>query len=53
MTEKQYNDYLEEMSNLTGPWDHDIADSILCDILEDLGYHEIVEKFCKLEKWYS
>ena len=52
MNEKLYEQYLDEMSSLTGPLDHAEADSILCDLLTDLGYTEIVDIFYRLEKWY-
>jgi hypothetical protein len=32
---------------------HSEADDILCDLLNDLGYTELVNEFKKLEKWYA
>jgi hypothetical protein len=32
---------------------HCEADDILCDLLNDLGYTELVNEFKKLEKWYA
>ena len=33
--------------------DHEKADEILCDLLEDLGYQNLVNKFRALKKWYA
>lgn len=32
---------------------HYLADKVLCDLLESLGYVELVEEFNNLEKWYA
>ena len=32
---------------------HINADKILCDLLEKLGYTDVVEAFKKVKKWYS
>lgn len=32
---------------------HDRADGILCKLLEQSGYADVVEKFRKVRKWYS
>lgn len=32
---------------------HIMADSILCRILLDLGYNEIVEAYDAVDKWYA
>lgn len=32
---------------------HELADRILCRLLIDLGYAEVVDAFDKVEKWYS
>jgi hypothetical protein len=32
---------------------HSNADDLLCDLLNDLGYTELVTEFKKLEKWYA
>jgi hypothetical protein len=32
---------------------HIEADEILCDLLEDLGYQNLVNEFKKLKKWYA
>lgn len=32
---------------------HSQADKILCDLLNSLGYDDVVKEFEKLEKWYA
>lgn len=33
--------------------DHEVADAVLCDMLDALGCHELVEAWEAIEKWYS
>ena len=32
---------------------HVDADTVLCDLLDALGYKKIVEEYNKVEKWYA
>jgi len=32
---------------------HGNADDILCELLEKLGYKEVVEKYNEVSKWYA
>ena len=32
---------------------HVAADDILCDLLESLGYTEVVEEYNNIDKWYA
>lgn len=32
---------------------HHFADDILCDLLKELGYAEVVQEYEKIEKWYA
>lgn len=32
---------------------HAEADDLLCDLLKELGYVDIVEAYEKIEKWYA
>ena len=32
---------------------HVAADDILCELLEKLGYKEVVEKYNEVSKWYA
>jgi hypothetical protein len=36
-----------------GEEDHIRADEILCEVMEKLGYNELVQAFTKVEKWYA
>ena len=49
--------YLKEMDALHTIDDpeqaHGTADNLLCALLSELGYDDIVESFSKIEKWYS
>jgi hypothetical protein len=47
---------LEQLNEQCFTWDtemcHRIADDILCDVLKDLGYDELVARYKKVNKWY-
>jgi len=32
---------------------HGEADDILCDLLNSLGYEDVVKEFKKIKKWYG
>lgn len=32
---------------------HQAADTVLCDLLESLGYGDVVSAWGKIEKWYA
>lgn len=32
---------------------HINADNVLCDLLETLGYKEVVDEWDKIKKWYA
>lgn len=50
---------IEELRRLTGlgDWErekaHIQADNVLCQLLETLGYEDVVEEFDNVGKWYS
>jgi hypothetical protein len=54
---KEYAEILNEMKNLNLLKDveagHAKADDLLCDLLIQLGYAEIVEEFNNLELYYA
>lgn len=58
---KDFTKELEELRNLEATGDyyedfesgHKKVDEILCKILLELGYDEIVEAFNQVGKWYS
>lgn len=33
--------------------DHGVADSLLVDLLKELGYEEVVSVYDKVDKWYA
>lgn len=41
------------MKKLKSECDHEDADYILCELLEELGYKELVASLKKIPKWYS
>lgn len=45
--------YLNQMRKLEYATDHDEADNLLCRLLEELGFTELVKVYRKLPKWYS
>ena len=32
---------------------HGTADQVLCDLLTELGYGDVVAEYDKIEKWYA
>lgn len=56
--DKELNDkYLSQMKELRYEDDtehaHVVADEILCNLLDELGYKELVDAFDDLDRWYS
>ena len=49
--------YLPRMKELLSGWDterkHIDADTILCELLTELGFAELVAAFDDLDKWYA
>lgn len=43
----------EEVDNDDTECAHGNADDILCELLEKLGYKDVVEKYNEVSKWYS
>lgn len=54
---KEYISKLKELDEKYGGFDeerlHAHADGLLCELLAELGYNEVVEEFDKLDKWYT
>ena len=50
---KKYLAALMDLQGTCPEHGHMDADSILCDILSDLGLDDIVEAFGELTKWYA
>ena len=53
MNEQLNEKYLMQMKVLKSEFEHDEADYLLCALLEELGYIELVEAYRKVPKWYS
>ena len=52
MNEELNKKYLMQMRELKSEFEHDEADYLLCALLEELGYTELVEVYRKIPKWY-
>lgn len=51
---KELNEkYLEQMKTCESEFDHEDADYILCELLEELGYKELIATYREIPKWYS
>ena len=53
MNKELSDKYLQQLKTCICEGDHDIADLILCELLEELGYTELIEAYKKVPKWYS
>lgn len=49
--------YCEKMIKLQKLYDYEVAhgeaDTLLCELLTELGYKRVVEEFDKVGKWYA
>lgn len=50
---EKYLKQMKECNNYGTEEGHSQADGLLCGLLEELGYTELVEIYQNLEKWYS
>ena len=59
MNKEKYQEYINKMKEAleTSKFDekagHVVADYILCDFLNELGYNELVTIFNTVHKWYA
>lgn len=57
MSEKEQQEYINRLRELQKEGDieraHSAADGILCEVLEKLGYGNIVKEYNKIDKWYA
>ena len=57
MDKSEYENFLKKMRRISKIGDteeaHPLADDILCDALELLGYNELVKIYKKIHKWYA
>ena len=56
-SKKRIEKYVKFLENnaFSGDWevDHGVADDALCDLLDELGYKEVVNVYTKVGKWYA
>lgn len=48
-----YADKMRELNECEEEIGHSMADKLLCEVLDNLGFTEMVKEFNKLTKWYS
>ena len=57
MNKKLNEKYLKQMNELKNNDDyessHVTADDILCELLDELGYTDLIKVFNELPKWYA
>ena len=57
MNKKLQAKYVALMKAQVENWDNEIAhaeaDDLLCKLLQELGYSEVVDEFKKVGKWYA
>lgn len=57
MKDEVYKNLLRRMQELENSGDiesaHGLADDILCDLLTQLGYTDIIDAYDRVEKWYA
>lgn len=45
--------YVEKMKTYTHEFDHDKADGLICDFLEEIGYKDLANAYLEVPKWFS
>lgn len=53
MNQDLSNKYIEELKKCTIETDHEDADILVCEFLEEIGYSELAEAYRKVPKWFS
>lgn len=43
----------ESQDNGDIEWAHGDADDVLCELLESLGYEDVVAEYKRVDKWYA
>ena len=56
MSPEEFADRMRQIAE--GTWNdtegrHEMADELMCELLEAMGYEEGIEIFDDMEKWYS
>lgn len=50
---KYYINELKDLHSLDTEVSHKLADDVLCDLLCELGFDEVVEEYHEIDKWYA
>lgn len=57
LTDERAERAVAALKKLQGPGDtesmHSLADKVLCDLLIELNFDDVVEEWQKIEKWYA
>jgi hypothetical protein len=53
MNRKEALDLLRNLKDMPLDVSHSMADEVLCDLLDGLGYEDVVEAFKKTDKVYE
>jgi len=53
LKQEAINDLLEISKSYDTEIAHHEADSVLCDLLTELGYAEVVAAYHNVDKWYA
>lgn len=55
MNKKLNDKYVKLLKKIHGDTEvnHIEADDLLCNLLVDLGYQEVVDAYDKIDKWYA
>lgn len=57
LDKKKRDEYIKCLTELSKDDDievaHMVADNVLCEILDELGYSDITDQYTKVPKWYA
>ena len=51
--ETDWRDGLEKAAEMHRETGHRVADGVLCELLIELGFEEVVAQYRKIPKWYA
>lgn len=51
--EKAIEELKKAQANADTECAHADADDVLCDLLNAIGYQDVVAEYCKVKKWYA
>ena len=53
MNKELSDKYIAKMKNCTWEGDHEDADILICQFLEEIGYQDLADAYRKVPKWFS